>query len=107
MAGVLRRLAFAVGERPRALKAMVPVSRHPAGDRSRFGNAMSFAFLELPADEPDPAGRLTLVHERSERFKAARRPAATALAVEALAAVPAPLRTPLARRASPRPRPRD
>ena len=100
VAGVLRRLAFAVGERPRALKAMVPVSRHPAGDRSRFGNAMSFAFLELPADEPDPAGRLTLVHERSERFKAARRPAATALAVEALAAVPAPLRTPLARAAN-------
>ena len=46
------------------------------------------------------AGRLALVHERSERFKAARRPAATALAVDALAAVPAPLRTPLARAAN-------
>jgi WS/DGAT/MGAT family acyltransferase len=100
VAGALRRLALAVGERPAALKAMVPVSRHPEDDRSRFGNALSVAFLELPVEEPDAARRLALVHERSERFKAAGRPAATALAVDALAAVPGPLRTPVARAAN-------
>ncbi len=100
VAGTLRRLALEVGEPPRALKAMVPVSLHPEDDRARFGNALSFAFLELPVDRADPADRLALVHERTERFKAARRPAATALAVDALAAVPAPLRTGLARAAN-------
>ena len=100
VAGTLRRLALEVGEPPRALKAMVPVSLHPDDDRARFGNALSFAFLELPVDRPHPADRLALVHERAERFKAARRPAATALAVDALSVVPAPLRTPLARAAN-------
>jgi diacylglycerol O-acyltransferase / wax synthase len=95
--GALRRLAVRIGERPCSLKAIVPVSLHPKGDRSRFGNALSFAFLDLPAEETDAAQRLALVHEGTERFKAAYRPAATALAVDALAAVPGPLRTPLAR----------
>jgi WS/DGAT/MGAT family acyltransferase len=100
VAGTLRRLALELGEPPRALKAMVPVSLHPEDDRARFGNALSFAFLELPVNRADPADRLALVHERTERFKAVRRPAATALAVEALAVVPAPLRTGLARAAN-------
>jgi diacylglycerol O-acyltransferase len=100
VAGTLRRLALEVGEPPRALKAMVPVSLHPDDDRARFGNALSFAFLELPVDRPDPADRLALVHARTERFKAARRPAATALAVDALTVVPAPLRTGLTRAAN-------
>jgi WS/DGAT/MGAT family acyltransferase len=100
VAGTLRRLALEVGEPPLALKAMVPVSLHPEDDRARFGNAISFAFLELPVDRADPADRLALVAERTERFKAARRPAATALAVDALAVVPAPLRTGLARAAN-------
>ena len=78
VAGSLRRLALELGERPRALKAMVPVSQHSEDDRARFGNALSFAFLELPLDREDPVERLELVHERTERFKSVRRPAATA-----------------------------
>ena len=100
VAGSLRRLALELGERPRALKAMVPVSQHSEDDRARFGNALSFVFLELPLDREDPVERLELVHERTERFKSVRRPAATALAIDALAAVPAPLRTGLARAAN-------
>ncbi|MDX6661770.1 MAG: diacylglycerol O-acyltransferase / wax synthase [Solirubrobacteraceae bacterium] len=100
VAGTLRRLALEVGEAPRALKAMVPVSLHPEDDRARFGNALSFAFLELPVHRADPADRLARVHDRTERFKAVRRPAATALAIDALAVVPGPLRTGLARAAN-------
>jgi diacylglycerol O-acyltransferase len=100
VAGTLRRLALEMGEPPRALKAMVPVSLHPDDDRARFGNALSFAFLELPVDRSDPADRLALVSQRTERFKADRRPAATALAIDALTFVPAPLRTGLARAAN-------
>ena len=74
VAGTLRRLALEVGEPPLALKAMVPVSLHPDDDRARFGNALSFAFLELPVDRADPADRLMLVHERTERFKAVTPP---------------------------------
>ena len=98
VAGTLRRLVLEMGEPPRSLK--VPVSLHPEDDRARFGNALSFAFLELPVSCPDPAERLALVRARTEGFKAARRPAATALAVDALAVVPAPLRTGLARAAN-------
>jgi len=100
VAGTLRRLALELGERPRRLKAIVPVSLHPEDDRARFGNALSFAFLELPVDRAEPADRLALVQERTERFKEVRRPAATALAIDALAVAPAPLRTPLARAAN-------
>jgi diacylglycerol O-acyltransferase len=100
VAGALRRLALELGESPLALKAMVPVSLHPEDDPARFGNALSFAFLELPVNRADPADRLALVHERTERFKAVRRPAATALAIDSLAVVPAPLRTGLARAAN-------
>ena len=100
VAGTLRRLALELGEPPRALKAMVPVSLHPEDDRARFGNALSFVFLELPLNRADPATRLALVHERTERFKTVRRPAATALAIDALAVAPAPLRTGLARAAN-------
>jgi len=37
---------------------MVPVSQHSEDDRARFGNALSFAFLELPLDREDPVERL-------------------------------------------------
>lgn len=52
-------------------KTMVPVNVRE-GDASEFGNRISFVFVDLPCDEPDPIRRLQNVRlEMSER----RRPA--------------------------------
>ena len=51
-AGALRRFAG-----PQRLKVMVPADVRGAGD-AEDGNRISFVFLELPCDEPDPVARL-------------------------------------------------
>jgi WS/DGAT/MGAT family acyltransferase len=42
---------------PAPLKTMVPVNTRD-GDASEFGNRISFVFIDLPCDEPDPLRRL-------------------------------------------------
>ena len=52
---------------PVPLKTMVPVNVRD-GDASEFGNRVSFIFIDLPCDEPDPLRRLQNVHlEMTER----------------------------------------
>jgi diacylglycerol O-acyltransferase len=43
---------------PAPLKTMVPVSLRPSGEESELGNQISFLFVDLPCDEPDPVRRL-------------------------------------------------
>jgi WS/DGAT/MGAT family acyltransferase len=55
---------------PVALKTMVPVNVRN-GDASEFGNRISFVFIDLPCDEPDPLRRLQDIHlEMTERKEA-------------------------------------
>jgi diacylglycerol O-acyltransferase len=55
---------------PVPLKTMVPVNVRE-GDASEFGNRISFVFVDLPCDEPDPLRRLQNVRrEMSERKEA-------------------------------------
>jgi diacylglycerol O-acyltransferase / wax synthase len=50
------------------LKTMVPVSVRANGDPGELGNQISFVFVDLPCDEPDPVRRLKDVQlEMSER----------------------------------------
>jgi diacylglycerol O-acyltransferase / wax synthase len=58
-AGALRRY---LDEPPIPLKAMVPADVR-AHDDSQGGNRISFVFIELPCDEPDPVRRLQAVHD--------------------------------------------
>jgi WS/DGAT/MGAT family acyltransferase len=55
-AGALRRFSG-----PQRLKVMVPADVRGAGD-AEDGNRISFVFLELPCDEPNPVARLHAVH---------------------------------------------
>jgi WS/DGAT/MGAT family acyltransferase len=59
------------GQEPRRLKTMVPVNVRDGGAADELGNRISFLFLELPCDEPDPVRRLVELHaatrERKER----------------------------------------
>jgi diacylglycerol O-acyltransferase len=60
-AGGVRRLLERRGESPTALKTMVPVSVRNGDAASALGNRISFVFIELPCDEPEPARRLAAV----------------------------------------------
>src|SRR5215210_2867066 len=57
-AGGVRRLLERHGETPVGLKTMVPVSVRGHNGGGRLGNQVSFVFIELPCDEPDPVRRL-------------------------------------------------
>src|SRR3954469_24253021 len=69
-AGGLRRFLVHHGEEPAPLKAMVPVSVRDDGAAGDLGNRISFVFIELPCDEPDPERRLALVQAAMSDRKA-------------------------------------
>jgi WS/DGAT/MGAT family acyltransferase len=59
--GGVRRLFEQRSEAPVRLKAMVPVNvRKP--EHGDSGNRISFMFVNLPCDEPDPVRRLQTIH---------------------------------------------
>jgi WS/DGAT/MGAT family acyltransferase len=60
--GGVRRFMERRGERPTRLKTMVPVSLRDVDKTGEFGNRISFVFVDLPCDEPDPVRRLLDVH---------------------------------------------
>jgi diacylglycerol O-acyltransferase / wax synthase len=56
--GGVRSFLVGQGETPVKLKAMVPVSMRGANEPGELGNQISFVFVGLPCDEPDPVRRL-------------------------------------------------
>lgn len=62
VAGGLRRFLMRRGIAPPRLKAMVPVNVRGQAERAALGNRISFMFVPLPCDEPDPLRRLLNVH---------------------------------------------
>lgn len=92
VAGAMRELAFARRGRPRPLKVMVPVSVRSHEQRGDLGNRISFAFIELPAQEASATRRLALVHEQTSAFKRSSRPAGTESVLGALGLLPSPLK---------------
>jgi diacylglycerol O-acyltransferase len=62
------------GDRCERLKAMVPVNVRGQGAEDELGNRISFMFLDLPCDEPDPERRLRELHTVTSERKAAGEP---------------------------------
>jgi diacylglycerol O-acyltransferase / wax synthase len=60
--GGVRRFVSRHGEEPRRLRTMVPVNVRDGGREGEFGNRISFLFVDLPCDEPDPVRRLLDIH---------------------------------------------
>jgi WS/DGAT/MGAT family acyltransferase len=56
--GGVRRFLERRGQIPMKLKAMVPVSVRSEDGAGALGNQISFVFVDLPCDEPDPLRRL-------------------------------------------------
>lgn len=71
VAGALRRFAAAHEDEPEPLRAMVPVSVRGSGDDG--GNRITFAFLDLPLDEPRPFVRLAVIHGLTQELKSSGR----------------------------------
>jgi diacylglycerol O-acyltransferase / wax synthase len=87
VAGALRRRAHRAEERPRDLKAMVPVSVRD-DDGGELGNRIAFMFVELPASVPDPLVRLQLIAEATSARKQSGVPEDADCALKTLAYAP-------------------
>jgi diacylglycerol O-acyltransferase / wax synthase len=87
VAGGMRTYLADHGERPVALKAMIPVSMRSPSDV--LGNRVSFVFAELPCEEPDPLGRLYRVHAAMSARKRDGEPEGADLALKAAEHTPA------------------
>ncbi|MGH2837777.1 MAG: wax ester/triacylglycerol synthase family O-acyltransferase [Thermoleophilaceae bacterium] len=58
VAGGIRSFLRETGTDPVRLKTMVPVSLRSAAEANGLGNSISFVFVDLPCDEPDPLRRV-------------------------------------------------
>jgi diacylglycerol O-acyltransferase / wax synthase len=103
VAGALRRFAAVSGAEAHPLRAMVPVSVRAPTDAPAEGNRITFAFVDLPLDEPDPARRLALVCERTGELKRSGRIAGSDALLRSMVQLPGFLKERAARlAASPR-----
>jgi diacylglycerol O-acyltransferase len=88
VAGGVRRFFERRGETPTALKTMVPVSVRSDGEADQLGNRISFVFVELPCDEPDPVRRLERVKEAMGECKKGGEPEAAQMLLDAIEYAP-------------------
>jgi diacylglycerol O-acyltransferase / wax synthase len=84
--GAMRRHLEARRERAIALKTMVPVSVQDG--RDELGNHISFTFVDLPCDDPDPERRLEKVAGAMRARKDAGEPEAADKVLSALGYAP-------------------
>jgi WS/DGAT/MGAT family acyltransferase len=90
-AGGVRRFLHERGDQPVRLKTMVPVSVR--GDKSdELGNAISFMFIPLPCDEPDPVHRLRKVNAATAARKRGGNAAGGSDVIRSIGMVPGPVR---------------
>jgi WS/DGAT/MGAT family acyltransferase len=87
-AGAVRRFLQARDETPVKLKAMVPVSVRADDGSEELGNRISFVFVDLPCDEPDPLRRLVDVKQEVGRRKRGGQPAGADRALKAFGYAP-------------------
>jgi diacylglycerol O-acyltransferase / wax synthase len=102
-AGGLRRFFERHGEPPLGLKTMVPVSVRGNGGAGTLGNQISFVFVELPCDEPDPVRRLHDINLAMSQRKLGGEPEGADAIMKAVGYAPRTLRQAVSRLvASPR-----
>jgi len=91
-ASAVRRLFERRGETPVGLKAMVPVNIRAPENDGMSGNRVSFMFVNLPCDEPDPARRLRAINAETERRKEQGEAHWVGEALDAVGYLPQPMR---------------
>jgi WS/DGAT/MGAT family acyltransferase len=102
-AGGVRAFLKKHGETPIRLKTMVPVNLRGSGEADQLGNRISFMFVDLPCDEPDPVRRLREIHAATSDRKRDGKPEGANDVVRSLGFVPSPIQSMVSRLiASPR-----
>jgi diacylglycerol O-acyltransferase / wax synthase len=94
--GALRQYAQARDEPVQPLKAMVPSDVRSIGDAPGTGNRISFVFIQLPCDEPDPVQRVLTVSRATAQRSRNREAEELDAALRGLARTPAPVQRALA-----------
>lgn len=87
-AGGMRRFVEGSGDEAAPLKTMVPVNLREDRGAPELGNRISFVFVDLPCDEPDPVRRLQDVHLAMSERKDAGDPEAANAALAAIRYLP-------------------
>jgi WS/DGAT/MGAT family acyltransferase len=90
-AGGVRGFLRKRGENPTRLKTMVPVNVRGSGEADQLGNRISFMFVDLPCDEPDPVRRLREIHAATSDRKRAGKPEGADDVVRSLGFAPSPV----------------
>ena len=90
-AGGMRRFLERRGQPPHRLKTMVPVNLRSDGDGLGVGNRISFIFVDLPCDQPDPVVQLYEVHRATSQRKRAGQPEGADAVLRGLSLTPRPL----------------
>jgi diacylglycerol O-acyltransferase / wax synthase len=88
VAGGMRTYMIRRREEPVALKVMVPVNVRSSNGTHAVGNQISFVFVELPCDEPQPLGRLYQVRSAMSQRKRDGAPEGADLLFKAAARTP-------------------
>jgi len=99
-AGGVRRLLEQHGQTAVELKTMVPVSVRGENGGGELGNKVSFVFIDLPCDEPDPEHRLRKVKLAMTDRKRGGEPQGADAILKAFAYAPLALQHALARMVS-------
>jgi WS/DGAT/MGAT family acyltransferase len=86
--GGMRRFLIRHGEEPIPLKTMVPVSLRDLDEAGELGNRISFVFVDLPCDEPDPIRRLRTIHTAMSDRKSGGEPEGGDSVLKAVAYAP-------------------
>jgi diacylglycerol O-acyltransferase len=102
-AGGVRRFLEQRGQRPISLKTMVPVNLRDEQEDGEFGNRISFIFVDLPCDEPDPVRRLREINQATRARKELGVPEGSDAVLKLVSYAPTPLQRAVSRLvASPR-----
>jgi diacylglycerol O-acyltransferase / wax synthase len=91
-AGGVRRLLEQRAESPGPLKTMVPVNVRAPEEGGAAGNRISFMFVDLPCDEPDPVRRLETIHGDTAERKHGGEPSSVGDILGAVGYFPQPVR---------------
>jgi diacylglycerol O-acyltransferase len=89
--GGVREFLRGRGERPIRVKTMVPVNVRGEDEAGELGNRISFMFVDLPCDEPDPVRRLRVIHEATSDRKRAHKPEGADDVMRSIGLVPVPI----------------
>ena len=91
-AGGVRELLRDCSDRAVRLKTMVPVNVRGSEAASQLGNRISFMFVDLPCDEPDPVRRLREIHMATSECKRNGVPEGADDVMRSLGFAPGPVR---------------